>query len=259
MPLKKPSEASQSPFDSDTDYVVQLFAIDEVAPDPDAPKRYTDDGREVKPANIRWSFAAWYYDSVLDSDFDGNPEEVLLNNGLTAVLRSMTSESTFFDPTGRLRNGRARELMHGLTGRVLTNEEVDQLLETESGLPEDLLGDYAIAEMTSYRDRNNQERVGLGRLRGLKPRELKTVEKKLGSGVMNEPPPVASTRQERIDDGPQPPRRAQQPRLPETNGRPAESRPVQQEGPSDPGADDPGPDIERQAANVADDDNDIPF
>jgi len=260
-PLRRPSEALTPLFDANRDYICQLFAVDEIEPDPNAAPRYTADGKEVKPANIRWSFAMWDFDSVLE---DKQPEQILRNDGLDAVMRSMTSESTFYDPTGRLRNGRAREIMHGLAGRILTDDEVEKYLDTESGLPEDMLGDYAIAEMTSYRDRNNQERVGLGRLRALKPRELKLVEQVLGSGVMDEPPSAEPARRpEPVDTGPLPPRQRQQPRLPVDTAPASESRPAQPQGhPVDPGADDPGPDIERQAATAAqddDDDSDVPF
>lgn len=260
MPLRRPSEALTPLFEANTDYVAQLFAIDEIEPDPDAPKRYNADGKEMRPSNIRWSFAMWDAEACLS---DRVAEQILRNDGLDAVMRTMTSESTFFDPTGRLRNGRARELMHALCGKVLSDAEVETLLETETGLPTDLLGDYAIAEMVEYRDRNNAVRVGLGRLRALKPRELKIVQTVLGSGVMDEPPSAEPPRrQDPVDTGPQPPRRATQPRMPGTNGGTSESRSVQPQGHPVPPDDDPGPDIEAQAASVAaedDDDSDIPF
>ena len=85
-PLRRPSEASTPLFDANRDYLAQLFAIDEVEPDPDAPKRYNADGKEVRPASVRWSFAMWDLDSVLE---ERRPKQILRNDGLDAVMRSL--------------------------------------------------------------------------------------------------------------------------------------------------------------------------
>jgi hypothetical protein len=234
-------------LDADREYLVQLFAIEERAYD--GPPRYNQQGKQITGSDYIWKFAVWDDESL---------EPIVQDNGLTYALHSKTSDSTFYDPRDVM-TARARSHMHALAGRVLTDDEVDEMLDTDSGIPEECLGQYAIAEMRSYKDNNGNDRVGLGRLRPLKPKQAQKVREALGEGVMEAPP--VQNRQQRPQQAAQTAPAPRQPRLPTEPAPASVAPPVQRRGilaedDEQPSANGTDPD---EAAVGTVDDEDIPF
>jgi hypothetical protein len=135
--LSRPNESTSlelPELDEDETYIGTLLEIEErestYTGKSKRPPRYTAEGKLVPESAIVWKFGLASPDGGKVTSDDGSPFE----------LWSWSSTSTKL-ATKSTPLARAREYMHALAGRELSDDDVvDLLQEYDSGLPETLIG-----------------------------------------------------------------------------------------------------------------------
>jgi hypothetical protein len=209
--LSSPTESSglELPeLDEDDTYTGTLLEIEErestYTGKSKRPPRYTADGKIVPETTIVWKFGLASSDGTKVTRDDGAPFE------LWSFSSTSTKLATRSTPLAR-----AREYMHALSGRELSDDDVvDMLQEYDSGLPEGLVGNKVTLNVKYEQKEGKNPRYVIDRIRPFK--------KKARPAPAPTPPPADDDQYE--EDEPTP-----APKAAETNGtgKKASRRPQQ--------------------------------
>jgi hypothetical protein len=145
---QKPTGAFAPDIDVDEDkkYIVELVGFDE------APSQYRDKRKDAMMDTYR--FNLW--------DMDSGEAVIDNNTGEMFELWKICNDLTYDNPsTGKIAPG--REIANALVGRRLTDEEVDEMLE--SGWLEALQGKRAVADIEWAELSDGSRRLRLLRLK----------------------------------------------------------------------------------------------
>ena len=161
--MKTPNKQNSFPvpdLDLGETYIATLTRIEQ-RDNVDAAPRYTNTGRQVSNVKVLWFFSL----ATLE-----NPQEEILDpgKGTPFLVVASTSDSTSWDPTGAM-TSRARNYIHALSGKVLTDAQVEDMLYVDAehdanpdhALPYGLLGKTAYATLSSFTRQNGDPGFGI--------------------------------------------------------------------------------------------------
>jgi len=183
--MKAPAKQGQNSFpapdlDLGETYVATLSRIEQ-RDNVDAAPRYTNEGKQVSPVRVLWFFSI----APIDGETILQPDK-----SEPFLVVASTSDSTSWDPTGAM-TSRARTYIHALAGKVLTDEQVSDLLyvdpeyddNPDHALPYGLLGKSAYLTLSSFVRQNGDTGYGVQSLerivKGRKPTQPEPEEEDL--------------------------------------------------------------------------------
>jgi len=148
-----PVLSSESELDLESVYLAELADLEERL-NVDAPERFNEWGKPIDPAN--WIWKLYLLDPVSQE-----PIEIQGKRGGRRPLEVwlFSSRKTYYDRDGRY-TAAARKFMHALTGGVLSEARVKELLG-ESGLPFGLCGGRVLVALQWYMAANGRKRLSV--------------------------------------------------------------------------------------------------
>jgi len=116
------------------------------------PPRYHKDGEIQQAFSIVWQFELRDHTSL---------EPVIGNDGTVYSMWRFTSDATS-------EGSNARDILHAMAGRAVSNAEVSQLLAQDPDhMPTKLYGRSVLLIMANYTDKNGKPQVGIGQILAL--------------------------------------------------------------------------------------------
>jgi len=154
-------------LDTSITYLVTLVSLEQ-RDNVDAAPRYTPEGKEINPARVYWKFQL--------TDIDSGRTITVPDSDQPFYVIGSSSDSTYLDTTGAF-TARARQWMHALSGRTLSNDESDAMLSVSEddpnenhALPYCLIGSAAYAELSTFDRADGSTGYGIANLtRVVKP------------------------------------------------------------------------------------------
>lgn len=132
---------------------------------PRAPK-FDKDGNVVPDISIVWHFTLRDHNTL---------EPVLGDDGESFEMWRFTGDSTGT-------NSSAREVIHALAGREVTNAEVSQLLASDPDhMPTRLVGKHALLILGSYKNARGESKVGIAQTLPLSASDRARVQAHVGN------------------------------------------------------------------------------